>query len=225
MTDFLPRFAAALAPGACLLAATASANADARYPARPLRMVVPYAAGGPTDTFARALAESWARQLGVSVLVDNRSGAGTVVGTEVVAKAVPDGYTMLMTTVAHAANQRIYAKLPYRTVEDFSALCLAAPRPPLGGGGSLGGCGRGRARPAGGAGQQVGSGSDTAGLHCLPPNPPGQGELRLGGCRQRSAPGGRTAQPHGRHICRPCAVSRQRASAGRLDRRACRIHA
>ncbi|WP_265304304.1 tripartite tricarboxylate transporter substrate binding protein [Verminephrobacter eiseniae] len=129
MTDFLPRFAAAMALGACLLAATASANADARYPARPLRMVVPYAAGGPTDTFARALAESWARQLGVAVLVDNRSGAGTVVGTEVVAKAVPDGYTMLMTTVAHAANQRIYAKLPYRTVEDFAAVGLAARAP------------------------------------------------------------------------------------------------
>src|SRR6218665_552870 len=64
MTDFFPRFAAAMALGACLLAATASANADARYPARPLRMVVPYAAGGPTDTFARALAESWARALG-----------------------------------------------------------------------------------------------------------------------------------------------------------------
>jgi len=129
MTDFLPRFAAAMALGACLLAATPSANADAPYPARPLRMVVPYAAGGPTDTFARALAESWARQLGVAVLVDNRSGAGTVVGTEVVAKAVPDGYTMLMTTVAHAANQRIYAKLPYRTVEDFAAVGLAARAP------------------------------------------------------------------------------------------------
>src|SRR6218665_2446475 len=129
MTDFLPRFAAAMALGACLLTATPPANADAPYPARPLRMVVPYAAGGPTDTFARALAESWARQLGVAVLVDNRSGAGTVVGTEVVAKAVPDGYTMLMTTVAHAANQRIYAKLPYRTVEDFAAVGLAARAP------------------------------------------------------------------------------------------------
>src|SRR6218665_3929517 len=107
MTDFLPRFAAAMALGACLLAATASANADARYPARPLRMVVPYAARRPTENFPPARAESWSRQLSVAVVVDNRSGAGTVVGTEVVAKAVPDGYTMLMTTVAHAANQSI----------------------------------------------------------------------------------------------------------------------
>jgi tripartite-type tricarboxylate transporter receptor subunit TctC len=102
------------------------AAAQSAYPVRPVRLVVPYAAGGPTDAFARALAESWARSLGGTIVVENRTGAGTLVGTEGVARSAPDGYTVLLTTVAHAVNPSIHAKLPYRTVEDFAPVGLAA---------------------------------------------------------------------------------------------------
>lgn len=112
-----------------LLAAAPLAGAQPAYPERPVKLVVPYAAGGPTDTFARALAESWARQTGATFIVENRTGAGTMVGTEVVAKAPADGYTLLLTTVAHAVNPSIHATLPYRTVEDFAPVGLAAKAP------------------------------------------------------------------------------------------------
>jgi tripartite-type tricarboxylate transporter receptor subunit TctC len=106
-----------------------SAAAQSAYPERPVRLVVPYAAGGPTDAFARALADSWGRRLGATIVVENRTGAGTLVGTEGVARSAPDGYTVLLTTVAHAVNQSIHAKLPYRTVEDFAPVGLAARAP------------------------------------------------------------------------------------------------
>jgi tripartite-type tricarboxylate transporter receptor subunit TctC len=117
--------AAAIAAGA--LAAGPAWAQD--YPAKPVRLVVPYAAGGPTDTFARALAESWSRKLGATLVVENRTGAGTLVGTETVAKSTADGYTLLLTTVAHAVNPSIHASLPYRTVEDFAPVGLAAKAP------------------------------------------------------------------------------------------------
>ena len=99
------------------------------YPARPVKLIVPYAAGGPTDTFARALADVWGKKLGQPLIVENRTGAGTLVGTEAVAKAPPDGYTLLLTTVAHAVNPSIHNKMPYRTVEDFAPVGLAAKAP------------------------------------------------------------------------------------------------
>ena len=76
---------------ALLLAAGAAAAQD--YPARPIKLVIPYAAGGPTDTFGRAMADVWSQKLGTPVVIENRTGAGTLVGTEAVAKAAPDGYT------------------------------------------------------------------------------------------------------------------------------------
>ncbi|WP_404301296.1 Bug family tripartite tricarboxylate transporter substrate binding protein [Alicycliphilus denitrificans] len=99
------------------------------YPARPVKLIVPYAAGGPTDTFARALADAWGKRLGQPLVVENRTGAGTLVGSDAVAKAQPDGYTVLLTTVAHAVNPSIQAKMPYRTVEDFAPVGLAAKAP------------------------------------------------------------------------------------------------
>jgi tripartite-type tricarboxylate transporter receptor subunit TctC len=125
----ISRFAAALGLGLALLGAAAGAAAQSDYPARPVRLVVPYAAGGPTDTFARSLAASWSRQLKAQVVVENRTGAGTLVGTEYVSKATPDGYTLLLTTVAHAVNPSIHASLPYRTIEDFAPVGLAARAP------------------------------------------------------------------------------------------------
>lgn len=111
-----------------LALASAAAHAQS-YPARPVKLIVPYAAGGPTDTFARALADAWGRKLGQALVVENRTGAGTLVGTDVVAKAQPDGYTILLTTVAHAVNPSIHDKMPYRTVEDFAPVGMAAKAP------------------------------------------------------------------------------------------------
>ena len=99
------------------------------YPTRPVKLIVPYAAGGPTDTFARALADAWGRRLGQPLVVENRTGAGTLVGTDAVAKAQPDGYTILLTTVAHSVNPSIHSKMPYKTVEDFAPVGLAAKAP------------------------------------------------------------------------------------------------
>ncbi|MGH8816384.1 MAG: tripartite tricarboxylate transporter substrate binding protein [Achromobacter pestifer] len=118
-----------LAAAISLLAVAPLAWAQPGFPERPVKLVVPYAAGGPTDTFARALAESWGRQAGTTIIVENRTGAGTLVGTETVAKATPDGYTLLLTTVAHAVNPSIHATLPYRTIEDFAPVGLAAKAP------------------------------------------------------------------------------------------------
>lgn len=112
---------------ALLLAAGAAAAQD--YPARPIKLVIPYAAGGPTDTFGRAMADVWSQKLGTPVVIENRTGAGTLVGTEAVAKAAPDGYTLLLTTVAHAVNPYIHDKLGYRTEEDFAPVGLLARAP------------------------------------------------------------------------------------------------
>src|SRR3954447_20701151 len=82
----------------------------AQYPVRPIRLIVPAAAGGPTDIVARELAPSLSERLGQPVLVENRGGAGGVVGSEVVAKSTPDGYTIEMVFISHASNPALVAK-------------------------------------------------------------------------------------------------------------------
>ena len=121
------RLLCSAAMGAIALYATGAQAQN--YPTRPVKLIVPYAAGGPTDTFARALADTWGKKLGQPLIVENRTGAGTLVGTEAVAKASADGYTILLTTVAHAVNPSIQSKMPYRTVEDFAPVGLAAKAP------------------------------------------------------------------------------------------------
>ncbi len=121
------RLLCSAAMGALALYATGAQAQN--YPTRPVKLIVPYAAGGPTDTFARALADTWGKKLGQPLIVENRTGAGTLVGTEAVAKASADGYTILLTTVAHAVNPSIQSKMPYRTVEDFAPVGLAAKAP------------------------------------------------------------------------------------------------
>lgn len=119
---------------ATLLAGTAmltgvQAKADT-YPSRPIRIVVPFAAAGTTDILARAVAAELQKSLGQSVVVDNRPGAGGNVGSEVVAKSAPDGYTLLMGTVGtHAINQSLYPKLPYDPIKDFAPVTLVASVP------------------------------------------------------------------------------------------------
>jgi tripartite-type tricarboxylate transporter receptor subunit TctC len=113
-----------------LLALAASAflhgEAVAGYPERIVRIVVPFAPGGGTDVIARTLAQEMARDLGVSVIVENKPGAGTIIGTQAVAASEPDGYTLLMGTFSHAVNLSLNPKLPYDPHRDFAPVALIA---------------------------------------------------------------------------------------------------
>ncbi len=99
------------------------------YPSKPIRMVVPFPAGGGIDTVARVIAPKLAESLGQPVIIDNRVGASGTVGTEAVAKAAPDGYTLLATFASHAQNASLYPKLGYDTVKDFVPITLIATVP------------------------------------------------------------------------------------------------
>ena len=113
---------------AVLLAAMLPGAAGAaEYPARPIRMVVPYAPGGASDFFARILAERFTAAWGQQVIVDNRAGAGGNIGSDIVAKANPDGYTMLLgTSGSNAVNPSLYAKLPYDAKRDLALIAMVA---------------------------------------------------------------------------------------------------
>jgi tripartite-type tricarboxylate transporter receptor subunit TctC len=100
------------------------AHAQTDYPAKPVRMVVPIAAGGGTDIIGRMIAQKLAQAFGQQFVVDNRPGAGGIIGSDAVAKAAPDGYTVLVTPTSHAINPSIYTKLPYDTVKDFAPVAL-----------------------------------------------------------------------------------------------------
>ena len=108
--------------GALIAVLAVSVAQGADYPMRPLRLVVPYSAGGSTDTVARLVGQRLAERLGQQVVVDNRSGAGTLIGTEIVARAAPDGYTLLMATPPLAVNPTLYKKVPYVLERDFIAV-------------------------------------------------------------------------------------------------------
>ena len=102
----------------------------AEYPMRPIRFVVPQPPGGGTDVVARMLAPRLSESLKQQVIVDNRSGAAGIVGTELAAKAPPDGYTMLLAyTGSFTINPHLYRNLPYRPLEDFACVSLAAASP------------------------------------------------------------------------------------------------
>lgn len=96
------------------------------YPSRPVRVVVPAAPGGGTDILARMLAPQVNELLGQTMLVDNRAGAATNIGTEHVARSAPDGYTVLMASTPHAINATLFSKLPFDPVKDFAAVSLLA---------------------------------------------------------------------------------------------------
>ena len=101
----------------------------AAYPDKPVRMVVPFPPGGGTDVVARAIALKLTEQWGQSVVVDNRPGAASMVGTEMLARAVPDGYTLGFVSMSHTINPSIYKKLPFDPIADFSPVVLAATAP------------------------------------------------------------------------------------------------
>ncbi len=90
------------------------------FPSKPIRLIVPYPPGGGTDTAARPIAQKMTESLGQAVIVDNRPGASEIIGTEAVARAAPDGYTLLLTTNAFAINPSLQPKLPYDSTRDFA---------------------------------------------------------------------------------------------------------
>lgn len=107
------------------------ALAQVQYPNRPLRIIVPSAVGGAADTVARVIAQPLAERLGQPVVVENRAGAGTVIGAEAVAKSAPDGHTLLIGLPALAINPSIYKKLPYDALRDFTPITQAVSQPNL----------------------------------------------------------------------------------------------
>ena len=118
------RIAAAVA----LIAANCTALAQ-NYPARTIRMVIPFAAGGNTDIIGRIFAPKMAEILGQQIIIDNRGGAGGAIGTEIVMRAPPDGYTLLMASAGHTINPSMIKKLPYDSVRDFTPVGIVADVP------------------------------------------------------------------------------------------------
>jgi tripartite-type tricarboxylate transporter receptor subunit TctC len=118
----------ALACGALVLAAadagaqTAATDLVSAWPARPIRLIVPFPPGGATDANARAIAKEVENALGQPLVIDNRGGANSIIGCEVLAKAAPDGYTLMHISVAFAINPSTYRKLPFDTSRDFTPI-------------------------------------------------------------------------------------------------------
>ncbi len=113
---------------ATLLLMAASATAQ-NYPVKPIRMVIPFAAGGNTDIIGRSFSPKMAELLGQQIIIDNRGGAGGVIGTEAVMRAAPDGYTVLMASAGHTINPAMFKKLPYDSVRDFTPMGIVADVP------------------------------------------------------------------------------------------------
>lgn len=123
-------FRTLLTAGLAMAAATA-AQAQS-YPGRPVRVIVPFAAGGTTDIFARLVADKLGQNLGQQFIIENRGGAGGNIGTDAVAKSPPDGYTLVMGTVGtHAINASLYARMPYNPLTDFTPVAYVAGVPNL----------------------------------------------------------------------------------------------
>lgn len=114
-----------------LTLAMASAHAAEPYPTKPVRFIAPFAAGGGSDLIARKLAAKLTEAFNQSVVVENRTGGSGVIGTEIVARAAPDGHTIMMTTPTFTVNPSLIAKIPYDNLRDFSAISLIATAPHL----------------------------------------------------------------------------------------------
>ena len=109
-----------------LVAALTATPVRAEYPAKIIKIVVPFSSGGGTDIIARTLAQEISSDLGRPVIIENKPGAGTVIGTQTVATSEPDGYTLLLASFAHAVNPSLNSKLPFDPHKDFAAVSLIA---------------------------------------------------------------------------------------------------
>jgi tripartite-type tricarboxylate transporter receptor subunit TctC len=127
--DLFVRSTLARLSAVTLATALASSAAWGAYPEKPIRFVVPFAPGGGTDLIARTLAAGMSPDLGQPIIVDNKPGGGTIIGSEAVAKSPPDGYTILIATFAHAINPSMQPKLPYVTDKAFAPIILVGRGP------------------------------------------------------------------------------------------------
>ena len=118
-----------LAGGLCVAALAPLTVIAQPYPARPIRLIVPYPPGGITDVSTRIVAVELARNVNQNVIVDNRPGANSILGVDIVSKSSPDGYTLASVIAAHAANQTLYPKLPYDSIKSFAPVSLVAVAP------------------------------------------------------------------------------------------------
>ena len=116
---------AALVPVLLVPAAVAAQS----YPAKPVRVVIPWPAGGSNDVVGRIVAQKLSESLGQQFIVDNRAGAAGSIGADVVAKAPPDGYTLMVHSTTHVGNAHIYRKLPYDTLKDFTGIAMLVAQP------------------------------------------------------------------------------------------------
>ena len=110
----------------CLIGASAGQPAHAAFPERIIKIIVPQAPGGGTDAIARVLAQEMAKDLGGNIIIENKAGAGTIVGTLAVVSSEPDGHTLLMGTFASAVNSSLVARLPYDVHRDLAPVALVA---------------------------------------------------------------------------------------------------
>src|SRR5919106_1715234 len=123
---WLVRWIVLLAAAPSLSFAQSSTSA---YPDKFVRFIVPYAPGGSSDVLARTLGQKLGDMLGQTLVVDNRPGAGSMIGTDVAAKANPDGYTLILSDMPHTINPSIHAKVPYDPVKDFSPITVVGVSP------------------------------------------------------------------------------------------------
>jgi tripartite-type tricarboxylate transporter receptor subunit TctC len=187
--------------GAALSIATPHVRAQT-FPSKPIKLVVPYSPGGGADTTARLIAPKLQEALGETVVIDNRPGAGGVIGDDAVAKATPDGHTLLIGAFAHAVNPSLLAKMPFRTPDDFAPISLLVTVPELCGDHAL--ASGQDCRRAGGDGQ----GAARQAVLCLSGN----------GSAQHLA--ARAVQAQDRHRHRPCALQGPARPRGRCGGRA-----
>lgn len=128
----IARVIATIAGGTVLMASTTASFAQSDYPNRPVKLIVGFAPGGSTDIVARVVAQKLGQQLGQTIVVENRAGAGGTIGADATAKAAADGYTLTLgTTSTHAIAPGAYSKLPYNPVTDFTPISLVAVTPYL----------------------------------------------------------------------------------------------
>ena len=110
-------------------ASAPAAQTEGTYPSKPIRLIVPFSHGGSADNLARTVQPALGAALGQPLVIDNRGGASSVIGTELTARAPADGYTILLVTTTHTVNPSLMKKLPYDTLRDFAPITLAASQP------------------------------------------------------------------------------------------------
>jgi len=121
------QFAVALLTASTLLAAL-PAHAQS-YPTKPVRLIVPFAPGGGSDISARTMTDAMGQALGTTIVIDNRPGAGSVLGADIASKSAPDGYTLFLGNISMAFNAALYKKLPFNAISDFIPVSLATEQP------------------------------------------------------------------------------------------------